>query len=117
MPHTALWGACEYEARLRTTRLAIDAPGSRWPLVAANTWMLSAQLAGSGTWMPGPGAASVRVVVEAAPLASTVTWMVEWVGLHATKLQLPVLAGMRPSRRTVAPMMVRSSASPAKAAI
>src|SRR5678815_3851498 len=88
MPQVALFGAFEYDAMLSTTRFAIDAPASRLPLVAANTWMLSAQL-GSGTWMPGPGAASVRCDVDVVPFAFTVTWIVDFVGLHATKLQLP----------------------------
>src|SRR5262245_45628381 len=107
IPHTAWPGACEYDAMLSTTSVADDAPGSRLPLVAANTWMLSAQVAGSGTWIPGPGAASVRCVVDVVPAALTVTWIVEWVGLHATKLQLPVFAGSRPSTWTAAPMIVR----------
>src|SRR5215831_19739325 len=99
MPQVALPGACEYDARLRTTSGASVAPAPRLPAVAANTWMLSAQLAGSGIWMPGPGAASLRGEVEAVPSKLIVVWTVlACAGLHATKLQLPVLAGRRPSR-------------------
>src|ERR1043165_5159012 len=77
IPHTAWLSACEYDAMFSTTRVADDAPGSRLPLVGANTWVLSAQLLGSGTWIPGPGAGSLRCVVDVVPVALTVTWIVE----------------------------------------